>query len=165
MKQKKIKRDFKALEKRRLKALELRRQGIKRTEVARIIGVARQTVMRWEKTVEAGGKKAILWNGGNGRPSRMSQAQKSELLQMILEGPEKHGFDTPCTCRRVATLIRNKYGIKYHHDHVWKILRSLRLSVQKPKCRSLARDEKKIKSWKKNSYPYLKKKPKKKAES
>lgn len=155
-------RDFKALEKRRLRALALRRSGVKRSEVARVLGVARQTVMRWEKKADAGGEKAILWNGRNGRPSRMTAAQLEELRQAIIDGPDKNGFDTPIwTCRRVATLIRKRFSIRYHHDHVWRILRGLGFSVQKPARRARERDEAKIKNWRERRWPALKKKPEK----
>ncbi|WP_370566233.1 helix-turn-helix domain-containing protein [Leptospira santarosai] len=39
-----VKRDFKALEKRRLKGLKLRREGMPRSEVARRLGVSRHAV-------------------------------------------------------------------------------------------------------------------------
>ncbi|WP_367946798.1 helix-turn-helix domain-containing protein, partial [Leptospira santarosai] len=36
------------------------------------------------------------------------------------------------TCRRVGKLIEKKFWIHYHPDHVWKILRRIGFSVQKP---------------------------------
>lgn len=154
-------RDFKALEKRRLKGLRLLRAGIEPRVIAKKLGVTRQSVERWKKKFDEGGQAALLWNGRAGRMPRMNGKQLDQLRQMLIEGPEKNGFDTPIwTCRRVATLIRNKFSIKYHHDHVWKILHGIGFSVQKPIRRARERDEKAIANWKSRRWPNIKKKPK-----
>lgn len=48
-------RDFKALEKRRLQGGKLLQKGLSATEVARRLGVTRQTVTVWQKRLFAGG--------------------------------------------------------------------------------------------------------------
>ena len=51
----------------------------------------------------------------------------------MLEGPEAHGFPTPLwSCPRVARLIEDHFGVRYHDGHVWKILRALHWSPQRP---------------------------------
>jgi transposase-like protein len=47
---------------------------------------------------------------------------------------------------------------------VWKILRQLGWSCQRPTGRALERNEETIQQWKKQRWPEIKKKPKKKAE-
>ena len=60
---------------------------------------------------------------------RSSNAWRS----LLLKGPEAHGFPTPLwTCPRVARLIGDEFGVRYHEGHVWKILRALRWSPQRP---------------------------------
>ena len=52
---------------------------------------------------------------------------------MLRQGPEAHGFSTPLwTCLRVARLIADEFGVRYHEGHVWKILRALNWSPQRP---------------------------------
>ncbi|MGO9232113.1 MAG: helix-turn-helix domain-containing protein, partial [Bryobacteraceae bacterium] len=51
-----VRRDFDALEKRRFQAVRLWEQGLNQSEVARRLGVARQTVARWVQNYRAGGK-------------------------------------------------------------------------------------------------------------
>jgi len=41
----------------------------------------------------------------------------------------------------VAHLIEEEFGIHYHAGHVWKILRQLNWSVQRPTGRALEGDE------------------------
>jgi winged helix-turn-helix protein/type I restriction modification DNA specificity protein len=61
---------------------------------------------------------------------------------------------------RVAHLIEQESGVSYHPGHVWKILRQLGWSCQRPAGRALERDEKAIERWQKARWPELKKRPK-----
>ena len=54
-----VRRDFDELERRRLAAVDLLRQGIHQAEVARRVGAHRQSVSRWAKQLEQGGKRAL----------------------------------------------------------------------------------------------------------
>jgi transposase len=64
----------------------------------------------------------------------------------------------------VGHLIEQECGVKYHSAHVWKILRQLGWSCQRPTGRALERDEAKIQEWKKERWPEIRNKPKNKAE-
>jgi transposase len=87
------------------------------------------------------------------------------LTSCLLEGPEKLGYETPLwTCPRVADLIEREFGIRYHAGHVWKLLRQLGWSPQRPVGRALERNEEAIGEWKRKTWPEIKKKPKKKGE-
>jgi hypothetical protein len=67
-------------------------------------------------------------------------------------------YETPLwTCPRVAHLIEQEFGVRYHEDHVWKILVSLRWSPQRPEGRARERNEEQIQHWKKKVWPALKK--------
>ena len=56
-------------------------------------------------------------------------------------------------------LIEYRMGVRYHEDHVWRILRQLGWSCQRPTGRALERDEQNIRHWKKYRWPQIKKKP------
>jgi transposase len=53
----------------------------------------------------------------------------------------------------------------YHPGHVWKFLRQLGWSCQRPAGRALERDEKAIERWQKERWPELKKRQKSSAGS
>jgi transposase len=73
------------------------------------------------------------------------------------------GYETPLwTCNRVGHLIQEEFGIRYHSGHVWKLLRQLNWSPQRPAGRALERNEEAIDHWKRKTWPSIKKKPKKK---
>ena len=56
-------------------------------------------------------------------------------------------------------LIESECGVRYHEAHVWRILRSLGWSCQRPSGRALERDEPAIAHWQRYRWPQLKKKP------
>ena len=160
-----VKRDFGALEARRLRAASLLQRGEGQAAVARVVGVHRQTVHRWAKRVESQGRAALKKAGRAGRKPRLSATALRRIEQGLKRGPEVLGYETSLwTAPRVAELIKRECAIAYHPGHVWKILRQMGWSCQRPAGRALERDEAAIRRWKKQRWPALKKKPKKKGE-
>jgi transposase len=87
-------------------------------------------------------------------------AKKQRLTQLLVRGAEAAGFPTDLwTCPRVATLIRERWDISYHVDHVCRLLHSLGLSPQRPERRAIERDELQIQNWIRTDWPRAKKKP------
>jgi transposase len=159
-----LKRDFDALERRRMEARKLLQEGLNQSEVACRLKVCSQTVSRWARTVAEQGEKGLKRAGRAGRSPMLDSSQREQLVKQLLEGPEKLGYETPLwTCPRVADLIEREFGVGYHPGHVWKLLRQLNWSPQRPRGRALERDEPAIAEWKRSTWPAIKKKPKKKA--
>jgi transposase len=72
-------RDFCALEKRRREGMELLAQGVSQAEVARIVGVSRMSVMRWERLRVA--KRSAAWARRRlGRPPKR-KGRSSKVLK------------------------------------------------------------------------------------
>jgi len=85
--------------------------------------------------------------------------QKEDLKAALRKGPEAHGYCTGLwTAARVGILIQELTGIKYHPGHVWKLLRQLGWTPQRPVGRALERDEAAITEWKAKQWPAIKKK-------
>ena len=155
-----VKRDFGALEARRLRAASLLKQGKSQAEVARGLGVHRQTVYRWATRLRAQGRAALKRAGRAGRKPRLGSAELRRIEQGLKRGPEALGYATNLwTAPRVADLIQRECGVKYHPGHIWKILRSARWSCQVPERRAIQRDEKAIAHWKRYTWPAIKKSP------
>jgi len=158
-----VRRDFEALERRRLKASKLFREQLNNSEIGRRLKVCNQTVSRWRQQYGAGGKSALRKAGRAGRKPRLSASDQQRLVELLKQGPEQLGYQTPLwSCWRVAHLIEQEFGITYHAGHVWKLLRAMNWSVQRPVGRALERDEEAIRQWKQQRWPALKKKPKQK---
>jgi transposase len=159
-----MRRDFEALERRRMLAAELLQKGLSQSQVARQVGVHRQSVSEWAAKVREKGKKGLRMAGRAGRRPRLRAEDIKRIEHGLKRGPEALGYETNLwTANRVAHLIEEECGIQYHPGHVWRILRQLGWSCQRPTGRALERDEEKIRRWKQERWPEFKKRPKTRA--
>lgn len=148
------------LERRRLRALDLLKEGLLPVEVARRVGVDRRSVRRWRASFDAEGRAGVRALPTPGRPSKLSAAERARLEKALLRGALAHGFPTDLwTCPRVAELIDRRFRVEYHVDHVGRLLHALGWSPQKPERRARERDEEAIRTWVKAVWPRVKKKP------
>ena len=153
-----VRRDFAALEERRMAAARLLRQGLSQSQVARAVGVHRQSVSRWAQELGQSGVRGLRKAKRTGRPPRLSPAQLRALERALQRGPEAFGYASGLwTAARVRALIEERSGLRYHEDHVWRILRKLGWTCQRPTGKALERDEEGIRRWKKYRWPQLKK--------
>ena len=148
------------MEKRRLKAVALFDKNISTSEVARRLGVTRQSVHTWRQRWTEHGRVGLKSKGAAGCKSRLTPAQEEDIAEVILAGPEVAGHDTDVwTLPRLARLIQERCKVRYHPGHVWHLLVRLGFSCQQPTRRALERNEKKIRRWHRVTWPALKKKP------
>ncbi len=154
-----VRRDFDGLERRRIQAGRLLEQGVSQSEVARRLGVHRQSVIRWVRQLAQSGRGGLKKAGRAGRKPKLSTTQLREIEQGLKRGPEALGYATGLwTGARVRELIEYQTGVRYHEAHVWRILRKLGWTCQRPSGRALERDEEGIRRWKKYRWPRIKKK-------
>src|SRR4030043_108306 len=137
------------LEKRRRRAIELLKEGkTTLSAVARSVGASKSSVFRWYQEYQEGGSKALRSKVIPGRPPRLSQMEKKKLAVLLLSGPLGAGYRTALgPLKRIAQTIHKHFGIRYHPNHVWRVLQGMRWSCQKPERRALPRKEEKIVPW------------------
>ncbi len=151
-------RNFAGLEKRRLRAASLLRGGCSQAQVARKLRVSRQSVNRWYRVWKKTGEGGLEGAGRAGRLPRLSPEQLSALEKALAAGPRAAGYVTELwTLPRVATLIRRRFDVRYHPGHVWRILRKLGWSCQRPATRAKEKDEEAIRQWRRTTWPQTKK--------
>jgi len=116
-------RDFIALQRRRLKAATRFDHGLAPAEVARQLGVSCQSASRWRKAWNQGGKSALQKAPKAGRPPRLKPRDLPGLKRALKAGPGAHGFPTELwTTQRIAQIIKALFGVEYHPDHVGRLL-------------------------------------------
>lgn len=148
-----------SISERRERAAKFFSDGLTQAEVARRCGVSRTTAMRWYRAWIKRGKRG-LEPLQRGRPALLSTAKLERIEKALLQGPQAHGFATELwTLERIAQVIVRVTGVRYHPGHVWRILRRLGWSLQKPTTRARERDEVGIARWKKRTWAHLKKTP------
>ena len=145
------------LEARRLLAGRLLLEGRKTGEVAQIVAASESSVRRWHRAVKKGGLEALKAKPHPGRTPRLNAKQKQRLVKILLAGPCKAGYRTDLwTCPRVAEVIAKKFRVSYHPSHVWKLVRSLGWTCQKPEQRARERDDAAIRRWRDREWPRIK---------
>jgi transposase len=78
------------------------------------------------------GVQALRHKPPPGAPPRLSEDERARLPELVAQGAEAHGFRGDVwTCERVAEVIRREFGVSYHPAHVSRLLKKLRLSLQK----------------------------------
>lgn len=155
-----VRRDFEALEQRRMEGIRLLRKGLQQSAVARQLNVCHRSVGRWAKAYAEQGRASLRKAGRAGRKPRLRGEDLKRLERGLLKGPEALGYETPLwTSGRVADLIEREFGVRYHPGHVWRILVRLGWSCQRPQGRARERNEEAIRHWKKVQWPAIKKKP------
>ena len=118
------------LERRRHRALALLAEGLAPVDAAHRLGVDRRSVRRW---------KAAHRRQGDA-------------------GLRATGFPTDLwTCPRVAAVIHRRFRVRYHVDHLGRLLHALGWSPQHPTRRALERDEAGIRHWIKVHWSQVKK--------
>lgn len=155
------KRDMEAIEARRLEGARLLKRNVPQAEVARRLGVKRQSVSDWARRLaEANGAVGKLKAKPLGRPKHLDAGQCQALRRMLLEGALAAGFATELwTIKRVRAVIKREFRVVYSSTGAWELLRSLGFTPQKPERRAIQRDERAITQWKQKTWPTLKKTP------
>ena len=117
-------------------------------------------VSQWLKRGRAGGREALNAHPPKGISPRLTIEQKAEVPALLAKGAEAYGFRGDVwTASRVAEVLERSFGVRYHRDHVGRLLREAGWSRQQPIERATQRDEEAIKAWSEQRWPALKKKP------
>jgi len=149
------------LEDRRRRALRLLRDSkMSLNEVARRLGCAASSVLRWQRAWQKQGESGLKVRQSPGRPPRLSARDRQRLVAVLLKGAVARGYRTELwTTARIAEVIRKDFKIAYHRDHVGRLMHSMGWSHQKPERRARERDEVAIERWRKREWPRVKKTP------
>ncbi len=152
-------RDFDGLESRRKRAARLFAVGrLNQAEIARRLDVTPTSVHRWYWAWREGGIRALRKAGRAGRRPRLDREDLKLVDQTLREGAVEHGFSTELwTLPRVARVIEEVTGERFHPGHVWRILRDLDWTLQRPTRRAKERNEKAIARWVAEDWPRVKK--------
>jgi transposase len=153
-------RDLAAMEARRLHAARLFARGESQGAVAKALGVSRVSAHHWFHAWKAEGRAGLRGAGRAGRKPQLEAAQLATVERALRTGPRAHGFSTDLwTLPRVAEVIERLTGVRHHPGHVWRLLRRLGWSLQRPTRQARERDAPAIEAWKTRRWAQLKKTP------
>jgi transposase len=148
-----------ATEEERIQAVQLIESGRKIDEVVDIMGVGRRTVLEWWEKYRRGGLAELSTKFASGRPTVLSDRQMLEIRAIIIGAdPRQLSFGTALWTRgMVAELIRRRFRINLSMVTVGRILKKLGMSPQRPLYRAYQQNPEKVREWKENTYPEIRK--------
>ena len=151
-------RDAKTLAVRRMKAGKLFKKGVRQAEIARRLKVSRAAVHYWYTTWRKEGKEGLRGADHPGPKSKLTAEKVSTVKHILLKGAGAAGYATEMwTLPRIAEMIKKSTRISYHPGYVWRVVRALGFTCQKPETRYRDRNEAAIRRWKQEAWPAIQK--------
>jgi len=96
-----------------------------------------------------------------GKPSSLNAGQKETLCECLDEGAEAHNFEGNFwTQKRVSRLIKEKFSIELKPRTCGDLLKKLEYRLKIPQLKSYDQNPEKVKEWKEETIPEIKKKHK-----
>lgn len=118
----------------RLLAAIHRKQGKSLDDISELLMKSRTTVHGWLTKFQKEGISARYPKKQTGRPPQLSTSQRKELARILEKGPP-HNRTGLWDTKSVNKLIQKKYGRVYVNQHVWRILKGLGFTLQRPRKR------------------------------
>src|ERR1019366_234754 len=125
------------------------------SELARMMGYARQTLHRWFAEYEAGGMQALESTKASGAVAKLTAKQTEWLFKTLSsQKPAQMQFPNPLWTREIiCELIKRRFGVSMALTSVGKLMRRLGFSVQRPLMRAYERNPEAVDHWLKTRYP------------
>ena len=154
-------RDFQEMERIRVRAFRMYQQGMTQAHIARQLNVTKQAVFQWKTIWKKEGLAGLRFPGRAGRKPKLTPDQLMELETLLLQGPKAHGYVTELwTSRRIQEIISQHFGVRYHPNHIWRVMHSLGWSCQRPTRQARERKEAEVRAWTRKVWTRIKKRQK-----
>jgi transposase len=147
----------------RLKAVDMLKAGVKQVEIARLLGVHKDTVGRWAKKLRTKGKKSLARRKKGGPPpTRLTAPQCRWICQQIEEKhPEQLKLPFALWTREaIAALIQQKYGLIIPLRTLSDYLKRWGFTPQRPAKQAIEQKPETVKKWLEEEYPTIEAKAK-----
>ena len=137
---------------RRLLALAGVRDGLSRSEAARIGAMDAQALRRWVVVFNADGPDGLVNTPPPGRPPKLSEAQKQEIARLVDAGPdpERDGV-VRWRCVDLQQIIHQRYGIELAENSIGRLLKELGFAHVSARARHPRQDPEAVEVFKKSN--------------
>jgi transposase len=133
-------------------------EGKSPEEVISALGMSRSCIYSWLAAYRSGGWHALKSKKLNGRPKKLTGKQIQRIYKIIVQkNPQQYRFEFALwTLKLVNEIIRLKLGVKLSTTSVWRLLKQLGLTCQRPLFKAYQQDAKAVQSWLETTYPKIK---------
>jgi transposase len=137
---------------RRLLALAAVRDGLNRTEAARLGGMDRQTLRDWVHRFNQHGPDGLIDIKPSGRPAKLSDEQKEVLKQLVEAGPDRQKDGVArWRCVDLKRVVGQRFGVDLSEVSLGRVLKKLGFSHISARPRHPVQDPEAIAAFKKTS--------------
>jgi transposase len=146
------------LERRRLLAVKRVAEGRTLVEVARFLGVSYWSMKDWWRRYVSGGELALASKPHPPRRSKLTDDQAAAVLSWFDKSPTdpEFGFDTELwTAARVASVIRERFGVKYHPGSLLRWLKARGITSQMVRRRPRGHNPQEMVRWANEQWPQI----------
>ena len=95
-------------------------------EIAHLLNVSQRTVYNWLKAFLSGGLRWLQKQRyqGRGRKPKLRKAQKKELYDLIVSGPEQNGFESGLwNAAMIGELVLRKFKVHCNPRYLSTVLK------------------------------------------
>ena len=107
----------------RARIASLAHAGRSNSIIAQELGVSVQTVSLWRKRIARQGAQGIREGERSGRPPRITQETRPQLIALACEAQEPEGRVTPTLDEIVVRAVERGIVWQFSHSHVQRIFR------------------------------------------
>lgn len=131
------------------------KKGISQKDIAEIFRLSQSSVSQILKSIK--GKEKDNFIETRGAKSRLSKEEKEELKVILQTSPTTHGFFS-WDKWSIQSIIKTKFGKSYHENYIYKIMRCINFTSQKPATKDYRQNEELVRDFKEKKVIEIKKK-------
>ena len=145
------------LEEMRFRAIEWYQSGKSVSEIANLLGLHWGSVSRWLTRWRRQGRRALKGRKATGRPPKLDCKRYGKAILKLVKRPATdYGYEHPLwTCQRIAQVLRAELNLTVSIPTLWRQLKKLKLSSQKPERRALEQDPQARAQWLSTEWPRI----------
>lgn len=138
--------------------IRLYQAGKKQQQIAQSLLIAQSSVSRIISQYKQNPEQILQTKAGVGSKRRLSGEQLREVKSWASQNPDKYGFEGQYWTRgRFKLLIKEKFGVDYQLSSVGNVLKTLKVSLQKPIVKDYRQKPQQLQEWKQERLPAIKK--------
>lgn len=127
--------------------------------MAEFLQVDPRSVRRWLAAYRRCGAAGLVARPAPGRPRKLTCTQEKIIRRWLSEAASEHGFSTDLwSTPRLAQLIEEEFGVRFHANYLCDWLRQRDYTPQKPRRVPREQDEAVIAKWLAEDWPRIKRK-------
>lgn len=140
----------------RIRAVRASLKGMAQNAVADAYQVSRSTIHRWVSRYHQQKESGLARGAVSGRPSALESIKDKTFIAVVSKPATNFGYETDFwTCQRVCQVIRQRFHLEVSRWTIWRRLRNLGLTYQKPERHYFEASEQQRHQWRTQELPKI----------